>query len=219
MRIKEEIEKLLKVFKKKKVMTLYELCLLFQCSFPTMRNYLKKWRAYTSCNNNGRYYVLPNVPTFNEYGIWNFNECVFSKHGNLKKTVMTLINNSISGFSAFELSEIIGMNAITFLSHFQKDLNFNREKHNGYFIYYSNEISIFNRQRESREKTIKEESRENLPSDGDAIVILVERIKYAKDSIDQLIHRIRRKGISISKDNVKNLFLHHGLLKKTANII
>ena len=217
MRIKKEIEKLLKVFKKKKVMTIYELCILFQCSFPTMRNHLKKWKTYTSCNNNGRYYVLPNIPTFNEYGIWEYNKCIFSKHGNLKKTVLTLINNSISGFSAFELSEKIGMNAITFLSHFQNDFHFNREKVKGSYIYYSNEIHIFNKQRESREKTLKEKSKENLPSDGEAVIILVERIKHTKDSIDQLIHRIRRKGMSISKDSVRNLFLHHGLLKKTAN--
>jgi len=43
---------------------------------------------------NGRYYTLPQVPVFDENGLWKFQTVLFLNHGNLKQTIVALITDS-----------------------------------------------------------------------------------------------------------------------------
>jgi hypothetical protein len=58
-----------KNFQRHKVLTIEQLVRLLESSVITARRQLKKWRAYTSFNMNGRYYTLPGIPRFDENGI------------------------------------------------------------------------------------------------------------------------------------------------------
>jgi len=82
---------------KEKVFTLNRLVLFLGCSSRTAQTKLKQWRTYTSYNQNGKYYTMPNVPQFDHHGLWHYKDKFFSKHGNLKKTVIHLICTSESG--------------------------------------------------------------------------------------------------------------------------
>ena len=74
--------------KKEKIFTLNQLVSILECSSRTAQAKLKLWKTYTSYNQNGKYYTLPEIPHFNEHGLWRFKRAVFSKYGNLKKTIM-----------------------------------------------------------------------------------------------------------------------------------
>jgi hypothetical protein len=76
-----------------KIFSLDQVMSSLSCSMPTARLKLKQWQAYTSYNQNGRYYTLPTVPGFDENGLWFYNNICFSKYGNLRNTVVHLINN------------------------------------------------------------------------------------------------------------------------------
>ena len=95
----------LKHFREKKIMTISGIAESMQCSIPTVRNRLKKWKTYTSYNKNGRYYTLPDIPTFDQDGIWKFKGTFFSKQGNLKQTIIHLVNNSESGLTASQIAK------------------------------------------------------------------------------------------------------------------
>ena len=97
----------LKRFRQKKVITIEQLVELLQSSVITTRRRLKKWKTYTSFNNNGRYYTLPDIPDFDRNGIWKYQTILFSRHGNLKQTIIQLVKQSKAGLSAREIADIV----------------------------------------------------------------------------------------------------------------
>ena len=64
-------------FRKKKVVTIQELINVLKKSIATVRRRLKKWKAFTSYNQNGRYYALPEIPKFNSFGLWKYRKVLF----------------------------------------------------------------------------------------------------------------------------------------------
>ena len=64
-----------------KVFTLERLVSSLSCSIPTARLKLKQWGAYTSYNQNGRYYTMSTVPRFDNNGLWNYEDIYFSRYG------------------------------------------------------------------------------------------------------------------------------------------
>lgn len=206
---------ILKFFRKKKVMKIDDFVKLLKCSIPTVRRRLKEWKTYTSYNQNGRYYVLCSVPKFDQYGLWKYTNILFSKTGNLKETLVYIVDQSISGLSVSEISEVLRLPATNFLGHFKNDHSIQREKYNGIYIYFSRSPEIFEKQKTEREKIIHSTAKLNLPSDCDAVNIIVELIKHSQDSIEQLTHRVRKRGVKVSIEKIRNLLVYHNLLKKT----
>ena len=184
------------------------------CSERTIQRRLKDWKVQTSYNKNGRYYTLASIPRFNQYGIWKYSGVFFSRYGNLKNTVVAVVKQSKSGLSAHELSEITGLSSYAFLSHFKHITAVKREKHNGVYIYFSSDPDEFSKQKQNRESIFKTIVSLDLPSDSEAISILVELILNPTDDIAQLARRIRRKQIPVSTLKVTNLLAFHGILKK-----
>lgn len=212
---KERTGNALKVFKKQKILKLDQLMGLLKYSRCTVQQRLKEWGTYTSYNQNGRYYTHLDIPQFNEYGIWKYKNVLFSKHGNLKKTFVYIVGNSTAGLSAINISEVLELPAYTFLGHYKDVPDIYREKHKGIYIYFSDKRNIFEKQKREREKIVCSAAELDLPSDGQAVIILVELIKHSYDSIDKLVRQVKRKGVGISVDKVQNLLIYHDLQKKT----
>jgi DeoR/GlpR family transcriptional regulator of sugar metabolism len=59
-------------FQRQKIITIDQLVELLTCSVITVRRRLKKWQTYTSINQNGRYYTLPQIPVFDDNGLWRY---------------------------------------------------------------------------------------------------------------------------------------------------
>ena len=192
-------EKVLKSFQSKKVMTTEELIAISKWSIPTVRRRMKGWHAYRSYNQNGRYYTLAAIPKFDQYGIWKYKKIFFSQKGNLKQSLINLVERSEAGRSAIESSNILGISAHTLLSHIYKNQQeIEREKHNGLYIYFSKNPDVYKKQKIEREKNLQKEAKETLPQDADSVIILAELIKHPKDTIEQLTRRARGKGIKAS---------------------
>ena len=81
-------------FRRQKIATIEQLVKWLKCSVITVRRRLKRWQSFTSINQNGRYYSLPQIPVFDQNGLWRYQAVLFSKHGNLKQTIVALIVNS-----------------------------------------------------------------------------------------------------------------------------
>ncbi len=210
----KQTSEVLKAFKKQKILTMSILLKILICSERTIQRRLKDWSVYTSYNKNGRYYTLPDIPRFDQYGIWKHSGVFFSKYGNLKNTVIAVIKQSNTGLSAHELSEVTGLSSYAFLSHFKSIPDIKREKQKGIYIYFSSDTDQFVMQKRKRESLAQTVVQQDLPSDGDAISILVELIKNPTDDIDQFVRRIRRKGMPISTLKIMSLLAYHGILKK-----
>jgi len=201
--------RVLENFRRQKIITIEQLVRLLKCSVITARRRLKKWQAYTSINKNGRYYTLPQIPVFDKNGLWKYQTVFFSKHGNLKQTIVALITGSPEGLSAVEIGQLVDLvpNS-SFLSQFKDVPGVKREKHQGRFIYLSDSPEIYTRQKQQW-TTIA------FPNDAQAVVILVQLIKYQDMTIEQLAERVSEQGQSLEPATIRRFLQFHDLLKKT----
>jgi hypothetical protein len=216
MAAKTTLQKVRARFEARKVMTVAELALQMRCSPRTVHRRLQAWQAIHSYNQNGRYYTLPSVPTFDSHGLWRYRDIGFSRYGNLTETLIGLVCHSPAGLSAAELGERLGMEPHSFLWLFRNHPALTREKHQGRFVYFTAESALGHRQREGR---MIMDAHARRPSDREVIAILVETIKHPALSIEQLCRNLKRQGVAVTEQAVVNLLADHGLeLKKTARL-
>ena len=198
-------------FSRQKIITLEQLIGLLDCSAITARRRLKRWQTYTSINKNGRYYTLPQIPEFDQRGLWRYQAVLFSKHGNLKQTIITLITESPKGLSTGEIAELVDLvpNS-SFVSRFKEVAGVKREKHQGRFFYLSSRPEIYARQKRGWVAA-------GLPTDAQAVVILVQLIKHPDIDIEQLAVHVSEQGSSIEPAAIRSFLQLHDLLKKTSD--
>ena len=205
----------LEKFRQQKIITIEQLVKLLECSVITVRRRLKKWQTYTSINKNGRYYTLPQVPVFDQNGLWKYRVVLFSDHGNLKQTIVGLIKDSPKGLSAVEIAGLVDFASnSSFLSQFKNVPGVKREKHQGRFIYFSDRPEVYNRQKQqwtSRQSVI------DFPTDAEAVVILVQLIKHPDISIEQLADEVSKQGKWVEPAAIRRFLTFHDLLKKTSD--
>ncbi len=208
------VEGTLKLLRKNKATTISDIMISLHCSLRTTRSRLKEWGSLSSYNQNGKYYTLPDIAQFNNYGIWRYQHIGFSQHGNLKQTFIYLIKNSQAGLSSNEIGEILSLCPRSFVSHFRDEPAIKREKSDGRYVYFSSEPNIFQRQYRNR---IRQKSFKTtyLLESSIAISLLVEKIKHPKLKAAELSKRLKLQGIDISPENILDFFDYHGIEKKT----
>ena len=203
----------LKALRRRRIMTVGQLAEQLECSIPTVRNRLRSWGALTSCNRNGRYYALPDVAKFDENGLWKYKGVFFSRYGTLKETMRHLVRSSRAGLDAHQIAGLVGLPARSFMAQLRKIAGLRREKHERRFVYYSDEEDVYSSQRAQRIEEAEKKPAE-LPSDTEAIFILVDRIKHPDSSLEQCAQRLRRRGRGVDISTVRALMAHHGIEKK-----
>jgi hypothetical protein len=212
----QKIDQVVKMFRTKKVMTVDEIEMILSCSTITVRRYLNQWQAITSYNFNGRYYALPDIPKFDEHGLWQYESIRFSQHGNLKKTVVCMIENSSAGLEASAIFNLLGLNSYFLLSHFVKSDLLQRKKIAGVFVYFSVTKERINKQLGNR---LEMGNTADLPLDSVAVAILVERIKCPEMDWKLLNRRLQNRGLTVSIKTIESFFTYHDILKKTPDSV
>lgn len=207
---------IIKVIFKKKIITINTLSSLLNSSSKTARRRLKQWEAYTSYNENGRFYTLPDIPEFCANGLWNYRSVRFSKYGNLKQTITKLIKISKAGLDAAEINDLLEISIRSFLTSLQTHPDIKREKIQGRFIYFSAVEEEFIKQKKCRFGMARIVQ---LPKNIEAISILVETIKNPLLSFDALSLKLKEKDCYVTPESIKNLFSYHDLaVKKTPEV-
>ena len=200
--------------KKEKVFTLKQLTSLLGCSRRTALTKLSRWKTHTSYNQNSKYYTLPEVPQFGIHGLWWFKDIAFSKHGNLKRTIIHLVNSSESGLTGKEIGDLLSLFPQNFVHHFRHCPEIRREKHGGIYIHFSIQPDRYKQQVEKRITAILPAVKDTL-SEGDAIMVLVAIIRYHGISLKEILALPEVNKCGVSELAVRNFMEFHGLLKKT----
>jgi len=199
------------MFDKLKVLTLERFSTENDCSIRTVQRQFAKLPVLRSYNKNSRYYTLSSIPDFNAKGIWRFRDILFSKYGNLKSTVKSLILSSDRGLSGNEIGEIVQLSPRSFMHHFRELEGVLREKHGGVYVYFSDAPAKYTKQRSNR---VLAGDVEKI-GDAAAVKILVEYIKRPGLSTAELSDLLRqKKGCRVAASEIDNFHAFHGLLKK-----
>ena len=196
-----------------KVFTLERLVSSLSCSIPTARLKLKQWGAYTSYNQNGRYYAMSTVPRFDNNGLWHYEDIYFSRYGNLKNTIVQLVERSPSGLPGKEIGALVRLDPRSFLHHFRNAGGIQREKTEGVYVYFSDNPVTYKQQRKSRLK-VAHPTGEFL-SDAGAVIILSALIKHHGICLEEIMALPEIRIHKISSAAIRNFLERNGLVKKT----
>ena len=205
---KDVVAKARKVLRNKKVLTVDEVAELMSCSLPTAHKRLKEWNVYTSYNKNARYYALPDVPEFDANGIWVYKQIRFSKHGNLRQTLIHIITHFEAGMNGAQIEQLIGLPSKSFLSPFRNAPELRREKHEGRYVYFSADEQVYARQRDQRLKLIRDSK---MPSEMEAVLILAEIIKHPDWDTNRIAANLKKQKYPITLQMIRNLLDTHDL--------
>ena len=199
--------------KREKIFTLKRLVSILDCSSRTAQVKLKLWKTYTSYNQNGKYYTLPEIPHFDVHGLWRFKDVAFSKHGNLKKTIVHLVTSAPAGLTGRQLGELLGLSPQSFLHHFRNCPAICREKHDGVYVYFSDDASIYERQVQQRKSLVCRPAVVTI-SDPEAVMILVAIIRHHGISAEEILALPEIKKSKMKLTAIQGFLEYHGLEKK-----
>jgi hypothetical protein len=206
----ETVKRAFKLLEGIKVFTLDRLMSALGCSMPGARVRLKRWKAYTSYNQNGRYYSLPTVPRFDETGLWFYKEAFFCRYGNLRKSVVGLIQHAPKGLTGNEIGKLLRLSPRSFLHHFRKVGGIHREKIEGVYVYFSDDPARYNDQLRRRSEVWQQSL-----TDADAVLLLSALIRHHGIREDEIMALPEIKTRKISAAVLHEFLTRHGLLKKT----
>lgn len=213
-RVDSETSKLARrKLRREKIFTLSKLVLLLGCSSRAAQSRLKLWNTHTSYNQNGKYYALPEVPSFDQHGLWRYRDVAFSKHGNLKRTIIHLVTVSAAGLSGRQLGEILGLSPQSFLHHFRNCSGIRREKHGGVFVYFSDNEEMGEKQVLQRRSIICTPTVTTITAP-DAIMILVAIVRHHNISAEDILALPEIKKSKMKLANIQGFLEHHELVKK-----
>lgn len=205
------------VLRRKKVMRLDELQSHLDCSRRTAQRRLADWNAIRSYNQNGGCYTLPDIPKFDANGLWRYQGVFFSRFGSLPETFVHLVNQSAAGLTAAEAGELLGLRPSSFLWSLREHPAIERQSHLGRYLYVSSDPDRCREQRQRRELM---NASARLPTDSEAIAILVEKIKHPDLNHEELSRRLRKQKVFVEPELIGDFFVRHDLtVKKTPHSV
>jgi hypothetical protein len=135
---KNDANALKKLLLKEKSATMFELKAVLETDINmTVIRKLNELSYITSYSHSGRYYTLSSIPDFDDRGLWEHDSVMFSKHGNLQKTVKAFVDSSKTGYTAAELKGVLQIEVKEpLLVLFRKEL-LDRKKISGCYVYFT----------------------------------------------------------------------------------
>ncbi len=204
-------------FNEKIVMTLPELSRLLDVSIRTIQRITRQWDTIRSYDHNGRYFSLEKLAEFNSYGIWKYNNIHFSKFGNLKNTLVAIINNSPQGMDASQIRGVLGVDTRSFLSQYKDVSGVKREKLSVNYVYFSADQEKFPEQISRRKLTM--EAMAHPPLKGPAAIsVLVAAIKHTGFTAEELSEHLHKFGTRVKPGAIQDFFKFYGIEKKTPDL-
>ena len=153
---------------------------------------------------------------------------VFSRNFTLDKTIVSIVDDSESGFTAEELERLLKTNVKNLLSRLVSKDRLSKYMAGRCAVYLSVDPDLKKKQEESRKKRIEERDAKSaiqrrdetpLPDNMDSpavIEILVRMIEFPSASAASISRALQRKGVSVTAGNVRSVVEFYSLEKKTA---
>lgn len=210
----KSIDMLRVLFAQNKVMDMPQLLAALNTTVRyTAFRYLRELHHLTSYTHNGKYYTLPEIAQFDPNGFWYFGDIGFSIHGTLVNTLHQLIKQSVAGKSNSELEMHCRARVQAALRILLQSKRIARVKPGKRYLYVSADLVASDRQIRKRTDV---GPRQRL-SDWIVGEILIETIRSCPNipSIDEVTRRLAKRGSSITRDQVQQVFEEHELEKKT----
>lgn len=209
---------LLETLKKRKILTLEELCEIAKRSPMTVWRILKPAGYYTSFNHNGRYYTLAETPRFDVDGLWYCREVGFSRLGTLNATLVAMVHKAKMGMTPNELSEVLRVRVQNQMYHLFARRQVDRTAWGRAHVYLSIEERVrkeqLRRREASRKETLPSAPGETSLGETETIAILAEMVRAPRSSARRIAAILRSRGFDATREKVLAVTEKYNLLKK-----
>jgi hypothetical protein len=119
-------------------------------SVPSFHRDLAKLECISSFTDNRRFYTLPEIPSYDGFGLWRYHSIGFSKYGTAKETVRVLIEGSSSGMTYADLESILGIRLYTTLQTLTIEKVIISETDGNRKLFFSGNKENYQRQKSNR---------------------------------------------------------------------
>ncbi len=109
---------------------------------------LSKLSYLSSYSHAGKYYTLPEIAQFDEHGIWEYCQVSFSQFGTLRDSILQVLKQSTTGYSANELNQLFKIPVYNTVLNLYNKQQIKREQISNEYIYFS--VSKYERQLQQR---------------------------------------------------------------------
>lgn len=206
------VNELVHSFERKPVLSKAELLRQHGCSPATLWRLLRQVGYFTSYNYNAGFYTLADIPRFDEWGLWSYEDIRFSKWGTLPQTMVAVIEQSPAGMTAGEVAELLHVgNARPLLCKLAAGRRLRREAFDRGFVYLAAEASRCEQQLGCRRERA---GTGQLPEPGHIIALLVEMIRHPRYRPGQWTRNLARQGISLDTEDVRAVMAQFDLSPK-----
>jgi len=211
-----------------KVSTKNKMGLELNISPITVIRALKKYGYYSSYNYNASYYTLHDIPQFNEYDLWSYDDIRFSKYPNINETIIAIINQSQQGYTTTEMSQLLGVETKNLLSRLRKQDRLTKFYIGHQAVYSSIDTDLHQAQKQSREQQRiyqLEQSQQRhwesgiFPEGIDVttiIHVLICMIRKPNVSAASLSMSLQARNVKVTAEDIRKIISCYGLEKKRA---
>jgi len=170
----------------------------------------------SSFNKAGRYFTLKSIADFNENGIWRHEGAFFSRQGTLKKTVKHLVDDSIAGYTHYELQKALDVRVHNTLHGLVSAGALSREQVAGNYVYTSTDPTNGPRQLGQRQK--QQDAAQSEPPQDPYLTIEVLRavIRHPDQTAKDIGRALNKESVKIQAKQVESIFDFYGLGKKNS---
>lgn len=211
-------KKVEKLFRKRRVVTMSDLCeVIGSSSRMTIFRRLREIEYISSYTHAGRYYTLYDIARFDSDGIWFYDDIGFSQNGSLKNAVTYLVHNGDGGKFHSDLERQLRVRVHNVLLDLVRSKQIERTKFEGQYLYLSTDKARSTEQIEHRGKLSMQARRTPVfISEPMVIEILAEVIRQSEKHprADQVASALAMRGLPIAENDVITVLDHYDIEKK-----
>jgi hypothetical protein len=173
----------------------------------------------SSYSHTGRYYTLRSVPDFNADGLWHYQGVGFSRDGTLKSAVCRLVEVSEAGRTQHELQVRLGVRVHNPLLELVESKRLGREPFDGEYVYVASKRARASAQVKRRRDMVATQAQSAVVAEPtievEVLLEVIHGVRLPEQNAENLVARLRARGIRASVAEVTAVLEHHGV-KKTA---
>jgi len=206
------------------VASMKQLMQSLDLSHMTVFRALKSYGYYTSFNHNARFYTLHDTPRFDRRGLWFCEQIGFSRHGNLKQTLVALIERSDTGYTVAELQQTLATQVGVVVSRLRSEEQlglFHLGRHAVYLACdaerQAQQIASRRGQQQQQAPALPSRSRKGIPAglkSLEVIHLLIQMIRTPQATDASLARILQNAEVPITAEQVRQVRQFYELDKK-----
>ena len=192
------------LFSSKKITSFQVIVESIKCPEITIRRDLRDLEAITSFSHQRRFLTLPDIPTFDENGIWFYEDIGFSRYRDSLALIVEIINNSENGMSRESIEEILGIKIFQQIQTLLARSKLNRVKVGNRYIYLPEQMIKEKKRRVELFGTQEvEEYHVGKIKVGDLIAVLKALLAENMIDMDDLGKVIRKYSLNLTVQKIE----------------